>query len=103
MVQPPEQTPKKKKTMTDPSGASRCIQHGDHCECTLLARTLNIDPAAISFSFCQRVLQKHWRMTCRHGSQGETPRLVPAVERWRELGEVDAVKAILISNDPSQD
>ena len=85
------------------SNASHCIQHGDHCECKLLARTLNIDPSAISFAFCQRVLQRHWRMTCRHGVQDVAPAPLPAVERWRELGEVDAVKAILICNDPSED
>lgn len=42
-------------------------------------------------------------MTCLHGVQEMAPTPLPAVERWRELGEVDAVKAILISNDPSED
>jgi hypothetical protein len=44
------------------------------------------------------VLRKHWRLTCRHGEILETHKDKKASEKWRDFGEMDAVKAILISN-----
>jgi hypothetical protein len=74
--------------------------HGDRCDCALLARAMRMSPRAISFAFCHDVLQKRWRMTCLHGCR--PAEVAPAVQRWQDLGEVDAVQAILISNEPSQ-
>lgn len=89
--------------MTDPCNADRRIEHGDRCDCALLARMLRIDPASISFEYCQRVLQKRWRMTCRHGCPSPTPSAGSKVEHWRDVGPVDAVRAILISNDSQEE
>jgi hypothetical protein len=44
------------------------------------------------------VLQKHWRLTCRHGEILETGKEKKTSEKWRNFGEMDAVKAILIRN-----
>jgi hypothetical protein len=42
-------------------------------------------------------------MTCRHGSVGADAPRADAAEPWKDLGEVDAVKAILIHNVPRRD
>lgn len=88
--------------MTETCNADRKIEHGERCDCVLLARALHLDPASISFEYCQRVLRKHWRMTCRHGAPNPAPSAVGTAQRWREVGPVDAVKAILISNEPQE-
>ena len=56
-----------------------------------------------SFDYCTRVLQKRWRMTCRHGCLEAVTAASGSGERWHDIGPVDAVKAILISNDPTVD
>ena len=76
-------------------------EHGDHCDCVLLANALRMKPSHITFEYCRRVLQKRWRMTCLHGCHHIPPRGL-AVERWRDMGDVDRVKAILISNGPTR-
>lgn len=86
--------------MSAPS-AARPIPHGGRCECELLAAAMGCDSRSISFEFCQRVLQRHWRLECRHGSS-EEPTRMPAAPRWKEIGPTDAVKAILISNAPGE-
>lgn len=75
------------------------IDHGAQCECKVLAQAMGLDPRAISFDYCQRVLQKHWRMTCRHGQTAPPAAVTASTERWRDLGPVDSIKAILISSD----
>ena len=89
--------------MTDAFNHAQKIRHGGHCDCELLARALGIDPRAISFDYCTRVLQKRWRMTCRHGCLEAVTAASGSGERWHDIGPVDAVKAILISNDPTVD
>ena len=74
--------------------------HGGHCECEQLAAALRCDPRTISFDFCLRVLQRHWRIHCNHGcAESRSP---PSVARWKDAGRADAVKAILISNAPHE-
>ena len=86
--------------MTNPP-ATRSIPHGGVCECEQLAAAMGCDPSTITFDFCVRVLQRHWRMTCRHGCVQDPPRVTIA-QRWKEAGPTDAVKAILISNAPEE-
>mgnify|MGYP001616803636 CR=1 FL=1 len=74
------------------------VPHGTHCECLVLAAAIGARPDSIPFDYCLNVLRKHWRMTCRHGEILETRKEKEASEKWRNLGEMDAVKAILISN-----
>lgn len=78
------------------------MDHGGHCDCELLALAFGVSPGAISFDYCHRVLQKHWRITCRHGSHHAEP-VSGTGERWRDIGPIDPVKAILISNEPTGD
>jgi hypothetical protein len=88
--------------MTDNFPVAKTIEHGAVCDCKVLAQALHLDGRAISFDYCRRVLQMRWRLTCRHGSL-EVPAAGIAVgERWRELGPMDPVKAILISNELSE-
>jgi hypothetical protein len=75
------------------------IEHGGHCDCKLLALALHLDPRTISLDYCQRVLQEHWRMTCRHGSQEPMPREQCLADRWRDMGPMDPVKAILLDQE----
>jgi hypothetical protein len=73
-------------------------RHGDRCSCRLLAEATGCDPTILSFSFCRSVLQRHWFMHCNHGcfSAGASKE---SSSRWRELGEMDPIKAILIKNN----
>lgn len=87
--------------MTEPSNRLASMDHGEECSCKLLAQALGMDPRALSFEYCHRVLHKHWSMTCRHGRHVQ-PAVADAVaERWSDIGPVDPVKAILIINDPT--
>ena len=79
------------------------IEHGERCSCTLLALATGLDPRDLSFEYCFRVLQKRWRMTCRHGQRSSAPAASGLVEHWRRVGPLDPVKAILMSNDPGDE
>lgn len=74
------------------------VPHGNCCDCVLLAAAIGAGPDAISFDYCLNVLQKRWLLTCRHGEILETREENKASEKWRNFGEMDAVKAILIRN-----
>lgn len=87
--------------MSEPSGRFAPIDHGEQCSCKLLALATGMDPRALTFEYCQRVLHKHWGMTCRHGQRSTPPAVAGAGGRWRDAGPIDPVKAILISNDHS--
>ncbi len=89
--------------MTDAFNRAPKLVHGGHCDCELLAQAFGIDPRAISFDYCTRVLQRNWHMDCRHGCAEAMPAASGSGERWHDIGPVDAVKAILISNDPTED
>lgn len=82
------------------SPTARRIEHGGRCDCELLAGATHVGPSVISFDYCRRVLQVHWRMTCRHGGPQAKERSLET-QRWRDLGPTDGVKAILISNSTS--
>lgn len=82
---------------------TRVIEHGGRCDCELLAQAMHIDPSAISFEYCRNVLQKRWRMTCRHGRPEPRLAATGASEHWRDIGQLDPIKAILISNDATED
>lgn len=75
----------------------RDIQHGDSCDCVLLARAVGAAPDAIDLAYCRNVLQKHWRLSCNHGcgacAAPVTPRLPP-------LDMHDPVHAALLANAP---
>lgn len=85
--------------MNDRSNFTKQIEHGQQCSCVLLAQAIGVDPRVISFAYCHSVLHKHWRMTCRHGERENAPIATGLSERWRDVGPLDPVKAILISND----
>lgn len=89
--------------MTEPSRHRALIEHGEQCSCKLLALATGLDPRALTFEYCQRVLQKRWRMTCRHGQPASQPASNGPADRWRDLGPIDPVKAILLSNEQGQD
>ena len=73
-------------------------EHGARCDCLLLADALHVPGGAVTFSFCRHVLQKRYAMSCTHGEAGPVPQVVKACDLWRESGELDAVKAILLTN-----
>ena len=74
------------------------MPHGNYCECVLLAAAVGAGPQAISFHYCLNVLQKRWLLTCRHGEMVDTGSAEKTSEKWRNFGEMDAVKAILVKN-----
>jgi len=78
--------------------ANEKVPHGNCCDCVLLAAAVGAGPDAIPFDYCLNVLRKHWLLTCRHGETLETRKEKKASEKWHNFGEMDAVKAILVSN-----
>jgi hypothetical protein len=76
----------------------RQVRHGAGCDCSLLAAATCSHPDAITFSYCSKVLQKRYAMTCRHGEARDFS--APALPQWTDVGPVDAVKAILMVNRP---
>lgn len=85
--------------MNHKSDQTRQIEHGQQCSCVLLAQAVGLDPRKLTYEYCRRVLHKRWRMTCRHGQRETAPVATGLSERWRDVGSIDPVKAILISND----
>jgi hypothetical protein len=81
----------------------RLIEHGEACECRALAAALGVDPRTMSYRYCHDVLQKHWRLICRHGDAAPSAGHPGLSGHWRGLGPVDPIKAILISNDQGDD
>lgn len=79
---------------------TRNVEHGGRCDCELLAHAVRVAPSVISFEYCQRVLQRHWRMTCRHGAPASSEPC-PSTHQWEDMGLTDPVKAILVSNTPT--
>lgn len=77
---------------------SKHIEHGEVCSCKVLAQACGIDPNLLTFDYCHRVLHKHWRMTCRHGQPESVPVQTGLSAHWRDVGPIDPIKAILISN-----
>jgi hypothetical protein len=73
-------------------------RHGAGCECLKLMALVGGDRRSMRFGFCVRVLQKHWRLSCRHGEPDSAPADTRSGERWHDLGDIDAVKAILLRN-----
>lgn len=73
-------------------------QHGNLCSCRLLAEAMGCDPKVIRFEYCKTVLMKHWLLRCNHGCQSEGPQ-VKNSDRWRNLGPIDLIKMILITNE----
>ena len=70
-------------------------EHGDLCDCLLLARAVGAGPAAVDRNYCRQVLQKHWRVACNHGVR------VPGPKRTPELpprDPADPLQAILVAN-----
>lgn len=72
------------------------FDHGERCECLILAAAVGAGPKSISFNYCRDILQKHWRITCRHGEHAPAEPVKPASERWRGVGKIDPLKAFLI-------
>ena len=80
--------------MSDPRTWRDC-EHGDRCDCMLLARAVGVGPDAIDLSYCRQVLQKHWALRCNHGNRAPPPK------RTRELPQhdpSDPVQVVLVSN-----
>lgn len=74
-------------------------RHGDRCACRLLAAVVGCKPGAITVAYCRSVLMKRWVMECNHGCLGGDTGLDRGSEKWRYVGPIDPVKAILIKNE----
>ena len=79
------------------------IEHGDQCDCKALAAAAGLDPRALSDRYCRAVLQKRWRLVCRHGEAARPASPPGLAKHWRGVGPVDPIKAILMSNDQGDD
>lgn len=75
----------------------REVEHGDHCDCVLLARAIGVAPSAVDFRYCHEVLQRHWRVSCNHGWLAPAPAVTP---RLPPFDLQDPVQAALLANLP---
>lgn len=73
-------------------------EHGDRCSCCLLAAAVGCAASTIRYSYCQAVLMKRWVMECNHGCHGGPVRTGRS-SKWRDVGPIDPIKAILIKNE----
>lgn len=73
-------------------------EHGNRCSCRVLADLVGCNPGTIRFSYCLDVLGKHWLMECNHACHDEFVEPVRS-EKWRDIGPIDPIKAILIRNE----
>jgi hypothetical protein len=71
--------------------------HGDRCDCRLLAEAVGARPSAVDFSYCRRVLQQHWRVRCNHGHRSAQAIMTPPVP---PLDVRDPLQAALLANMP---
>lgn len=77
---------------------TRTIPHGTHCDCRLLAEALPMDPRKLPYEYCRNVLQRRWRMTCRHGEVMPTVAASSGPEKWKDLGKMTPLNALLVKN-----
>ena len=77
----------------------RVAEHEARCSCKMLVQAVGLDPRSLSFDYRYRLLQKRWRMTCTHGEPASAIAATGGGERWRYLGQIDPVRAILMSNN----
>jgi len=77
--------------------AHKHFRHGNRCSCTLLAEAVHCKSDTVCFTFCREVLMKRWVVECNHGCHDET---APETQgsKWSDIGPIDSVKAVLISN-----
>jgi len=73
-------------------------EHGSRCSCRVLADLVGCKPRTIRFAYCQAVLMKRWAMECNHRRHDEIVESVPS-GKWHDVGPIDPIKAILISNE----
>ena len=71
------------------------VDHGDMCDCMLLALAVGAPPSSVDFAYCRNVLQKHWSVTCNHGCRGHAPRATPVLPHFDIH---DPVQAALLAN-----
>lgn len=81
-----------------PDSLHQRIGHGARCDCLLLAAAAHGGADAVTFSYCRRVLQKRYVMTCGHGEAVPAAEVKETSDKWHDFGEIDAVKAILVTN-----
>ena len=75
----------------------RDVDHGDMCDCMLLARAVGGSTSCVDFGYCQNVLQKHWRLKCNHGGRRPAPRETPQLP---PLDIHDPLQAAVLANLP---
>jgi hypothetical protein len=75
----------------------RDVDHGEMCDCMLLARAIGAPSSCIDYSYCRNVLQRHWNVTCNHGGRLRAARTTPQLP---PLDAHDPLQAILLANAP---
>ncbi len=83
------------QAVLEPSDWSRNIDHGEQCDCRVLASAVGAESSAVDFWYCQTVLQKRWKIKCNHGCRDPGVRVTPELP---PRDPDDAIQAILIVN-----
>ena len=71
------------------------VDHGDHCDCMLLARAVGAPASTVDVVYCRNVLQHHWNVSCNHGGRAPVPKPTPQLP---PLDIHDPVHAALLVN-----
>ncbi len=71
------------------------VEHGDQCQCLLMASAVGALPSAVDVIYCRNVLQRHWRLTCNHGGKAAASRATPQLP---PRDTQDPVQAVLMAN-----
>ena len=74
------------------------VEHGDHCDCVVLARAVGAPASSVDYCYCRNVLQKHWRLSCNHGCGHAPAAVTPHLPR---VDVRDPVQAALLANAPA--
>ena len=82
------------------SCAAWALERDEQCAGRVLAAAVGASLESIGFEFCRNVLQKHWGIACPYGDSSP-PQSAP-IERWRDMGKIDPVKAVLLNESIEQ-
>ena len=74
------------------------VEHGEHCDCMLLAAAVGTPASSVDYAYCHAVLHKHWRLRCGHGGCAPAPQATPHLP---PLDVRDPVQATLLANAPA--
>ena len=69
-------------------------EHGDQCDCRLLASAVGAAPSTVDFTYCRLILKKRWRVRYNHGGGVSATRATPELPPRDPHDPVQAILAV---------